>query len=65
MKHLIKKNGEYTPEAAALIEEVVDTIKVWMRSYMDKGFNSFEILGIVTSAAVNAQRQAWIDTNSD
>jgi len=65
MKHLIKKNGEYTTEAAVLIEEVVETAKVWVKTYMSRGFNSFEILGIITSAVVNAQRQAWIEVNHD
>jgi len=64
MKYLIDENGEYTAEAAALIEETVDSFKPIFCEYMERGFNAFEILGIMDSALVNAQRQAWIEEKS-
>jgi hypothetical protein len=61
MKHLIKKNGEYTPEMVAQVDDVVMTAKSWFKVYAERGFNSFEILGIIISAVVNAQREVWLE----
>ncbi len=61
-KHLVNPDGSLTPEAMELVQEVVRNYSKVFAKYMKDGYNVFEILGVLTSALINAQKQAWLDS---
>lgn len=59
--NLVDKDGELTEDGIKLVQETVAYYTPVFASFVKKGYNVFEVLGVITSALINAQKQAWLD----
>jgi hypothetical protein len=60
-KRFIEDSGELTDQGRDVVDEMVENMVPIFERYMDDGYNAFELLGVMTSALINAQKQAWIN----
>ncbi len=61
MKKLVKKDGELTVEGKVVVKDTVEFYTPVFEDYIEKGYNVFEVLGVISSSLINAQKQAWIN----
>ena len=61
MKKLTKADGNLTVEGKVVVRDTVDFYTPLFEDYIEKGYNVFEVLGVITSSIINAQKQAWIN----
>jgi len=61
MKQLIDLNGELTTEGKVVVNDILENMIPIFERYLDDEYNIFEVLGVMTSALINAQKQAWLN----
>ena len=60
-KHLMNNDGHLNEDGKELVNIILETLVPVFEDYLDKGYNMFEALGVMTSAIINAQKQAWLN----